>query len=843
MDGDDDLQLNLAGFEAPSVASNPRAKENRRTFAFKKQQKKQKQAKHQGKRTHVETGIKSLAAPSAAVSALKGYNLTPNTAAPDPTSNSESAQTELEHVQAPAALLPKASRKGHKLSGTASHAQIQQNSRPASNPNVPHTINIDEKRDSFARRAKRDRAAFEDDEFQDVVHKSDEKEEDILSAVAAMKQRDADLQPQLQQAATAVGVAEEAVGPSWSDLEANDSGDDQPQGTVSFVPHGANKYPKQKKPRTASSTDPVKAVSKAPRAPRTLVKAGELVHVATHVPLAAQHDMFGAVDSSTFQGLGLAPVLCEHLEAMNFNAPTRIQQATLPVLLAGRDALAKAPTGSGKTLAYLAAIIHDLQSQEPHLSRAEGTHAIIMAPTRELCIQICDVLTLILRRFIWLVGGSILGGEQRNKEKARLRRGITVLVASPGRLLDHLHMTAAFKTDELRWLVLDEADRLLDMGFQQKIGEIIAILDKRTELSRNRRRQTVLLSATLHANLGKLATLSLTNPVSVGIRAEVVNGEVQVVGPSAAGKQDQPTEEDGTAAVEDFQVPSQLRQQFIEVPGRLRLVALAAVLRSQCGLEKGPQGGKGVVFLSSCAGVDFHHAVLGRVYEGVMEEPLLPCPLFRLHGNLAQAERTKTFLEFSRSSCGVLLCTDVAARGLDFSGVSVIIQFDPPGEPTEYVHRVGRTARMGQQGRGLLFLLPSERAYVDKLQQHGVQVQQGNLMQHISHLINPADRAPAQHKKGQPAEDHPAVVELQKQLMTVVAETPEMQRLAEDAFRSFTRAYAAHPSSIKDVFHVRKLHLGHVAHSFALRSNPTMIGHSSGGHARTSKMPGAKRRR
>ena len=122
---------------------------------------KQKQAKHQGKRTHVENGASPLPAPSAAANDLKGYNLTPSTAAQDPTSNSESAQPELDKTQAPAALIHQPSRKGHNLSGKASHAQIQQHSRPASNPNVPHTSNIGEKRDNFARRAKRDRAAFE----------------------------------------------------------------------------------------------------------------------------------------------------------------------------------------------------------------------------------------------------------------------------------------------------------------------------------------------------------------------------------------------------------------------------------------------------------------------------------------------------------------------------------------------------------------------------------------------------------------------------------------------------------------------------------------------------------
>lgn len=189
MEDDDDLQLNLAGFEAPSVASNLRSKENRRAFAFKKQQKvltvgtcsqsdhlswhtspclsfrpcvqKQKQAKHQSKRAQGDNGVVSLAAPSGAASALKGYNLTPDTAAEVLTSNLDITQPELGKTQAPAALVGRPSRKGRRISGDASYAQIQPHSRQASNPNAPHTSNIDEKRDNFARRAKRDRAAFE----------------------------------------------------------------------------------------------------------------------------------------------------------------------------------------------------------------------------------------------------------------------------------------------------------------------------------------------------------------------------------------------------------------------------------------------------------------------------------------------------------------------------------------------------------------------------------------------------------------------------------------------------------------------------------------------------------
>lgn len=136
----------------------------------------------------------------------------------------------------------------------------------------------------------------------------------------------------------------------------------------------------------------------------------------------------------------------------------------------GRDALVSAPTGSGKTLCFLAPVVQSLMAVSPRISRGDGTHALVVAPTRELALQIHATLALLLRAAHWLVGGMVIGGENRNHEKQRLRKGVTVLVATPGRLLDHLANTTAFRCHELRWLVLDEADRLLDLGFEKKLG-------------------------------------------------------------------------------------------------------------------------------------------------------------------------------------------------------------------------------------------------------------------------------------------------------------------------------------------------------------------------------------
>ncbi|KAK9817068.1 hypothetical protein WJX72_009018 [[Myrmecia] bisecta] len=673
-----------------------------------------------------------------------------------------------------------------------------------------------------------------------AVDSDGEAENDILAAaVAASMARDS-------AAAAALAAARQPDGNVASDDEAEAGGDDDDDdlqgGTVSF-PTGKNGLRAQQKKRLkAQQQGDTKSKGEA----KTYVrhKQGELVHTGGQVPAAQQLEVFGPVDSTTFHGLGLAQSLAEHLEAINFTTPTRVQRAAIPVLLKGRDALVNAPTGSGKTLAFLAPIVHDLQAQFPRLNRADGTYAIIIAPTRELCMQICDVLTLMLRRYVWLVGGSILGGENRNKEKARLRKGVTVVVASPGRLLDHLQNTEAFHTQELRWLVLDEADRLLDLGFEQKIAEMVDILDRRTGEAGTRRRQTALFSATLHSNLGQLATLSLHNPASVGFSAQLINGQLTVSGATVitSAATDKPAakaggDEDGAAAQpgadrqavaeeaapEQFNIPTQLRQRYYEVPCKLRLAALAALIRSQCHPSKLC---KLVVFMSSCDGVEFHHRLFTQLYHEATGLPLVTCPIFKLHGNLEQAARTRTFLDFVHCKTGVLLCTDVAARGLDFPSVSCILQYDPPGEPAEYVHRVGRTARLGQQGEAFLFLMPQERDYISLLQDHNVSIASADLLPLLKWL--PAPKKPSQGaRQGEnAAERHEGAFALQSMLANAVSQDLKMKQMGGDAFRSYVRSYAIHPASLKPIFHVRKLHLGHVAYSFALKDTPTMIGQS-----------------
>ena len=470
---------------------------------------------------------------------------------------------------------------------------------------------------------------------------------------------------------------------------------------------------------------------------------------------------------------------------MSISQPTSIQRAALPSLLEStesRDAFLQSQTGSGKTLSFLLPIIQDLLplSSLSYIDRSIGTLAIIIAPTRELAKQISDVLEALLtlrlrppsddpedsspdlssqRLTRWLVSGLLTGGATRTHEKARLRKGIPILVSTPGRLLDHLQNTAAFNVGKCRWLVLDEADRLMDLGFEETVKGILKGLDGRRKLAFLaeqegkstdvagwdwKERRNVLCSATIREDVQKLAGVALNHPVVI----KAID---------AATEHSQPQ---GTANVvvgEKFTPPSQLAQKFVVVPLKLRLVTLVALLRTLLAqdTERGKQGTKIIVFLSCTDSVDFHWNLLGGAAmddkeQGVSDsgsedemnevanaEPhapklsrvkvqstLLPnTHIYRLHGSLPLQTRLASLKNFSskppvrESPAGlssILLCTSVASRGLDLPLVRAVVQHDLPteGGATEYVHRVGRTARVGKGGEAWAIVGPSEEQWV-----------------------------------------------------------------------------------------------------------------------------------
>ncbi|KAK8969963.1 DEAD-box ATP-dependent RNA helicase 17 [Platanthera guangdongensis] len=550
----------------------------------------------------------------------------------------------------------------------------------------------------------------------------------------------------------------------------------------------------------------------------------------------------GVFASCTFDDLGLHPSLCEHLkEKMKFEVPTKIQAHAIPVILSGKDVLVKAATGSGKTIMYLAPIVNLLQKRKPSVKRSDGTFVLVLVPTRELCMQVHDILQKLLSRFIWIVPGYIMGGENRAKEKARLRKGISILIATPGRLLDHLKNTAAFVYTNLQCIIYDEADRILELGYGKAIEEILDFLgsrqisatsqDIRRMIPNKIARQNLLLSATLNEKVNHLANISLQNPVMIG----VVENFVSIVPTSSLVKQISSLDSDNdreleplsslpSQSVENYKLPNQLIQRYVKVTCGSRLVLLLSILKSS--FEKsGSQ--KIVVFLSTCDAVDFHYFLLKEFKWSVnpyqskdQREMFLTCSVFRLHGNMEREDRKAAFQGFKNVKSAMLLCTDIAARGLDLPKVTCIIQYDSPGEASEYVHRVGRTARLDEKGEALLFLQPVEIDYLHDLKLHGVSLSEYPLQriffngqqQHNQKLIY--------------LDTNPSLLLLQKGLESFISSQPEIQQLAKNAFCSWIRAYTAHRGELKRIFKLNKIHLGHVARSFGLKEQPSLVSKS-----------------
>lgn len=521
--------------------------------------------------------------------------------------------------------------------------------------------------------------------------------------------------------------------------------------------------------------------------------------------------------SNTFEELNLHPHLVATLhKVLNVTSMTSVQKQTIPVLMSGKDAVVRSQTGSGKTLAYGIPVVQFLQAMQPKVKRSDGPLAIVIVPTRELALQSFQMFQKLLKPFTWIVPGVLMGGEKRKAEKARLRKGINVLISTPGRLVDHIKNTLSIAFSAVRWLILDEADRTLDLGFEKDLTVILNALNA-TGLAR----QNVLLSATLTEGLSRLASISMKEPVSIHVSEG--SGETVEACPQAAPQ----------ALSDSYAVPERLQQHVVVVPSKLHLVCLAAFILAKCKFE---QRQKMVIFISSCEAVEFLLTLFTAVLcenpntTSTKRTPYLN--FYRLHGNMRQEERTEVFQEFSQCKTGILLCTDVAARGLDLPQVTWIVQYNPPVSAAEYVHRVGRTARIGAQGSSLLFLTPSEMAFVDVLANHNISLSEMKMVDILATLMKDErfkGRGKWDSKRSAAAfeqEVRERATVLQTDFENYVHANNESLQTAKSALQSFLRAYTTYPSSLKHVFHIRSLHLGHAAKSFGLRDAPQGLGSS-----------------
>ncbi len=351
------------------------------------------------------------------------------------------------------------------------------------------------------------------------------------------------------------------------------------------------------------------------------------------------------MDHPTFESLGLEPTLLKAVAALGYEVPTPIQREGIPPILAGRDVLGTAQTGSGKTAAFLLPILQRLHHQS-----GGHTRVLVLTPTRELAAQIEDALHA-LGKGGRVRGKAVYGGVGMEPQTHALRAGVDVVVATPGRLLDHMERrNADFRG--LQVLVLDEADRMLDMGFLPDVRRIVNALP--------RDRQTLLFSATMPPEVEGLARSVMRDPVRIAVSPP-------------------------------HRPPSTIRHEAFPVPQHLKTALLVRLLGREDMLSV-------LVFVRTKRRAD-------RVARQVAQAGF---PVARIHGDRSQSQREAALDGFRSGQHQVLIATDVAARGIDVLGITHVINYDVPMVPTDYVHRVGRTARAEAEGEAVTLVSPEE---------------------------------------------------------------------------------------------------------------------------------------
>jgi ATP-dependent RNA helicase RhlE len=352
--------------------------------------------------------------------------------------------------------------------------------------------------------------------------------------------------------------------------------------------------------------------------------------------------------STTFESLGIAAQLLRAVKDAGYQSPTPIQEQAIPLALKGRDLIGLAQTGTGKTAAFTLPILDRL------LAGPRRTRALVLTPTRELCMQVEESFRKYAKH-VELSVAAVFGGVPLEPQERALRGGADVVVATPGRLIDHMNRQNV-AIDELEVLVLDEADRMLDMGFAPQINTIVARLP--------RYRQTLLFSATMPPNVEALARKYLRRPavVQVGRRSAAASTVTHYVYPVAHARK--------SALLADL-----LRRQNMD--------AVLVFTRTKVGADRVVR--------------DLAHLGVSAV---------------AMHADRTQAQRIRALDDFRRGETRVLVATDIAQRGLDISSITHVINYDVPQQPEDYVHRIGRTGRAARDGDAYTFMAPDEIAMV-----------------------------------------------------------------------------------------------------------------------------------
>jgi ATP-dependent RNA helicase RhlE len=363
-------------------------------------------------------------------------------------------------------------------------------------------------------------------------------------------------------------------------------------------------------------------------------------------------DAMDTSDATTFESLGLSPTVLQSVRDAGYTTPTPIQAQAIPIVMKGRDIMGLAQTGTGKTAAFTLPIVDRL------MDGPKRTRALVLTPTRELCVQVEESVRKYARHAEVTVV-SVYGGVPLDPKEKKLRAGVDIVVATPGRLIDHLErQNVVF--DDLEFLVLDEADRMLDMGFAPQINRVISDVPPY--------RQTLLFSATMPPEVEALARKYLRKPivVQVGRRSQAANTVTHAVYP----------------------VPRERKSELLA--SLLRETKLDSVL----------------VFTRTKHGAD--RVVRHLEHSGIEATAM--------HADKTQPQRTRALEDFKSGKVRVLVATDIAQRGLDISGITHVVNYDVPQQAEDYVHRIGRTGRAAKEGDAFTFMAPDEISMVRQIE-------------------------------------------------------------------------------------------------------------------------------
>ncbi|KAI6113657.1 DEAD-domain-containing protein [Pisolithus croceorrhizus] len=525
--------------------------------------------------------------------------------------------------------------------------------------------------------------------------------------------------------------------------------------------------------------------------------------------------------SNAFAGLwkslptSLTPWILDVINSMGFTHMTPVQASTIPLFMQHKDVVVEAVTGSGKTLAFLVPILERLIRRESKLRKNE-IGALVITPTRELATQIHSVFSLFLSSQPDAQPSAVVEEDESpctspdnhfppplllvssdqsspaQDVQRFLETGADIVIGTPGRVDEFLmgKGKTVVSVKDLEVLVLDEADRLLDLGFKEVLTRIITHLPKQ--------RRTGLFSATMTDAdaLSDLVRVGLRNPARVVVKVQ--SKKSKKTGVDSGGSRGE--------VIEERRTPAGLQNFYISCSTSEKLVQLVRVIQHDLATY---QSSHFIVYFATCACVDYFYRVLPAI---------LPpnANLFSIHGHLSPTARTRALSSFSSSvstpnSPSILLATDVAARGLDIPNVDVVIQFDPPSDPKAFSHRCGRTARAGKSGRAYVFLTSKETEYIDFLAVRKIPVRR--------HPYVGVGGVLSRDEIHEPSEDV-VVSDYLSKIREVVLTDRALNDKAVKAFVSFVRAYSKHEASY--IFRLKALDLIGVAKAFGLLRLPRM---------------------